>query len=90
MSKKQLTKEEILHLATLSKLQLTDAEIEKYETQIDETLDYVQNLSELDTSNVKETNQAVDLKNVEFEDGEKNERGLTNKKGYFSVKRILS
>lgn len=90
MSKKQLTREEILHLAKLSKLQVTDAEIGKYQKQIDETLDYVQNLSELDTSKVKETNHTVDLINVEFEDGEKNDRGLTSKKGYFIVKRILS
>lgn len=87
MSKK-LSHGQILHLAKLSQLQLSDSEIEKYEKQIGETLEYVKNLDELDTSSVTETSQTTNLQNVTFEDGEKCERVI--KKGdYFVVKKVL-
>jgi aspartyl-tRNA(Asn)/glutamyl-tRNA(Gln) amidotransferase subunit C len=99
MSKQDLTRENILHLAKLANLSLTDAEIEKYQSQIGETLDYVKNLSELDTTNTKETHHTVDLENVQFEDGSENKRSLSQdeatknaqdaKDNYFVVKRIL-
>ena len=99
MTKKNLSSDDIAHLGKLSNLQLSDEEIEKYKTQIDETLDYVENLAELDTSHVKETSQITDLQNVTFEDGKKNERSLNldqatmnakNKKnGFLVVKKIL-
>lgn len=97
---KKLSKEDILHLAKLANIELTDKEVSIYEKQLDDTLEYVENLKELDTENVKTTNHSIDVKNVNFEDGEKNERLLSreeamknskNKKGnYFVVKRILS
>jgi aspartyl-tRNA(Asn)/glutamyl-tRNA(Gln) amidotransferase subunit C len=77
MSKKKLTREDMLHLARLSKLQLTEEEIEKYLKQLDETVEYVENLDELNTENVEPTNQVTNLTNVFFEDGQKNERGLS-------------
>ncbi len=99
MSKKNLTRENILHLAQLAKLQLTDREIEKYQEQIGETLDYIKNLNELDTKSVIETHHTVDVKNVYFEDGDECKREFSqdeatknakNKKnGFFTVKKIL-
>lgn len=74
---KTLTREEVLHLAKLAGLILTDSEIEKNAAQLAETIDYIQNLDELDTEKVKPTNSVVDLSNVTFEDGEKNTRALT-------------
>lgn len=87
MSKK-LSRDQILHLAKLSRLQLTDSEIEKYEKQMSETLDYVKNLDELDTSSVTETSQTTNLQNVTFEDGEKSKR-IIKKDGYFIAKKVL-
>lgn len=87
MVKQKLTREEILHLAKLTKLHLTDEEIEKLSEQFGETLDYVKNMEELDTSAVEPTNQTTNLENVFFEDGEKNERGLTSEEALKNAKK---
>lgn len=97
--KKILTSEEIKYLTKLANLQLTEKELKKYSNQLEETIEYVENLNELETKNIIPTSHTVDLKDVFFVDGEKNKRGLTqeetvknakNKKnGFFVVKRIL-
>jgi len=97
--KKILTSEEIKYLTKLANLKLTEKELKKYSNQLEETIEYVENLNELDTKNIIPTSHTVDLKNVFFVDGEKNKRGLSrdettknakNKKnGFFVVKRIL-
>ncbi len=94
-----LSEEEIIHLAKLANLHLSDAEIEKYGKQLSETVDYVKNLEELDTTKVPPTNQTTNLENVTFSDGEADERQLSQeealsgtkqkKNGYFMVKRIM-
>ncbi len=99
MKKSKLTKEEILHLAKLSNLSLTDEEIEKFQKQLEETVEYVENLNELDTSKVEPTSQTTGLNDVFFADGDENKRGLSyeeaaknaksKKDGYFVVKRIM-
>ncbi len=96
---KTLTREEILHLAKLSNLKLTDVEIEKYRKQLEDTVEYVNNLNELDTKKVIPASQTTQMTDIFFTDGEKNERGLSQKAalknakkkkdGYFTVKRIL-
>jgi aspartyl-tRNA(Asn)/glutamyl-tRNA(Gln) amidotransferase subunit C len=77
MATQKLSKDEVLHLAKLAGLHLTDAEIEKNSAQLSETIDYIKNLEELDTEGVAPTNSVVNLSNVTFEDGTKNTRGLT-------------
>ncbi|OGK10063.1 hypothetical protein A2767_00345 [Candidatus Roizmanbacteria bacterium RIFCSPHIGHO2_01_FULL_35_10] len=89
MKKKVLTKEDILHLAKLSNLKLSDEEIEKYLKQLEETVEYVKNLDELKTDKVSPTSQTTNLTDVYFADGETNERGLKLKEKYFIVKRIM-
>lgn len=94
-----LSKEAILHLARLARLHLTDDEIAKYQDQLAQTIDYVKNLEELDTSNILPTNSVVDLKNVTFEDGEESDQSLTvqealsntkkSKEDEFVVERIM-
>src|SRR3989339_717444 len=79
MVKKALSKEEILHLADLAKLSLTESEIDKYTKQLGETIDFIKNLDELDTKDVLPTNSVVDLKNINFDDGGKNEKSLNEK-----------
>lgn len=99
MKKKILSKEDILHLAKLAKLHLTEAEIEKYWKQLEETVEYINNLNELATEKVEPTSQTTNLTNVFFEDGERNERSLnvnqalsnakSKKNNHFVIKRIL-
>ncbi len=94
-----LSREEIIHLAKLANLSLTEEEIKKYQDQLSKTLDYIGNLDELDTSKVESSSQVTPLTDVFFKDGAVNKRLLTseeatknakNKKdGYFIVKRIL-
>lgn len=99
MKKRALTKEEILHLAKLANLKLTEEEIEKLKRQLSETLDYVENLNSLDTSKTPPTDNVTGLNDVFFEDGGENTRGLNidevlknakrKKDNYFEVNKIL-
>lgn len=50
-----LTVDQVKHIAKLSRLRLTDAEIEKFRTQLSAVLGYIEKLSEVDTSSVKPT-----------------------------------
>lgn len=94
----RLTKEQVRYLARLANLEVTDREVKKYQRQLGETLRYVGNLEELDTSGISEYSTEM-VKSVVFEDGEKNLRGLTpnqsfsntnNRIGqFFAIKRIL-
>ena len=94
-----LTKNEIIHLAKLAQLYLSNKEIEMFQLQLGETIKYVKNLDELDTDNILPTNSVVNLKNITFLDGQKNDRSLSNvealantnknKKGFFEVEKIM-
>lgn len=59
-----LTKEEVEHIAKLARLHLTENEIEKFTTQLQNVLGYVDILNEVDTSDTKETSQVTGLQNV--------------------------
>lgn len=87
MLKSNLTNKEIIHLAELAGLHLTDKEIEEIRIKLSETLDYVGNLNELNTASVVPTSQTTGLNNIFFSDGEENKRGLV-KDGLFVVKGI--
>jgi aspartyl-tRNA(Asn)/glutamyl-tRNA(Gln) amidotransferase subunit C len=60
----QILRDDVLHLAQLSSLQLADNEIDSLQTDIGNILGYVQQLSELDTTGVEPTYQVTDLENV--------------------------
>ncbi|NMC36244.1 Asp-tRNA(Asn)/Glu-tRNA(Gln) amidotransferase subunit GatC [Candidatus Beckwithbacteria bacterium] len=93
MSKKQLSSDEVKHIAKLANLTLTDEEISKFQDQLSEAINYIEVLQELDTNDVLETSQVTGLTNV-FKDDEvgeslSQEEALsgTDKKqdGYFVV-----
>ncbi len=94
-----LTKEDILHIAKLANITLQESEIEKYRTQLSETIKYVENLDELDTKGVEPTSHSTNVTNVFFEDGTECTRMFTQKEalqnakntknGQFVVKRIM-
>jgi aspartyl-tRNA(Asn)/glutamyl-tRNA(Gln) amidotransferase subunit C len=86
---KKLSKEEVLHLAKLAGLSLSEEEIEKNSSQLAETIDYIKNLEELDTKNVQPTNSVVDLSSVTFEDGTENMRRLTQQEAVQNGKQVM-
>lgn len=54
-----ISKEEVLKIANLARLDLSPAEIEKYTTQLSAILDYVQKLNELPIEGIEPTAHAV-------------------------------
>lgn len=60
----QILRDDVLHLAQLSSLQLTDSEVDALKTDIEAILDNVEQLGELDTEGVLPTYQVSDLENV--------------------------
>jgi aspartyl-tRNA(Asn)/glutamyl-tRNA(Gln) amidotransferase subunit C len=53
----KISREDVLKVATLANLELTDTEVEKYRGQLDDILNYIDKLNELDTSNVEPMTQ---------------------------------
>ena len=64
----KITKEEILHVADLARLELDDAAIDKFADQIGTVLEYVDQLKSVDTEGVKPTSYAISLTNAFRED----------------------
>ncbi len=48
----KISREDVLRVAELSYLDLSETELETYRAQIDEILEYIDKLNELDTTNV--------------------------------------
>ncbi|MCA8999057.1 MAG: Asp-tRNA(Asn)/Glu-tRNA(Gln) amidotransferase subunit GatC [Planctomycetaceae bacterium] len=64
----ELTRENVAKIARLSRLSLSDEELDRFTEQLGEILDYVQLLNEVDTSGVEPMAHAGDLTNVFRED----------------------
>ena len=60
----KLTRDQVLKLAHLSRLKLTDEEIERFSKELSEILSYVEMLDKADTGGLKPTYQVTGLKNV--------------------------
>jgi aspartyl-tRNA(Asn)/glutamyl-tRNA(Gln) amidotransferase subunit C len=54
-----ITRKDVLHVATLSRLRLEEAEIERLITDLGKILGYVELLAELDTANVPPTSHVA-------------------------------
>lgn len=65
-----LLTEEIKHIAKLSRLSLTDEEIEQFKNQLGSILAYVQKLQEVNTDDVPELQHALHVTNVFRADAE--------------------
>jgi len=50
-----ITRDNVLHVAKLARLELTETEIDRMQTDLSGILDYVNQLSELDTTDVPAT-----------------------------------
>jgi aspartyl-tRNA(Asn)/glutamyl-tRNA(Gln) amidotransferase subunit C len=63
-----ITREDVEHVARLSRLALGDAEVERMREQLDGILAYIDTLRALDTTGVEPTSHAVPQLNVMRED----------------------
>ena len=93
----KVTKKDLENVAVLSRLRVPEDEQETYIQQMDAILTYMDNLSEVDTENVKPTTYALPTSNVFREDEVKpslpREAGLSKaprkENGYFKVPKVL-
>ena len=63
-----ISRQDVEHVARLSRLALSDAEIERMREQLSGILAYIDTLRRLDTANVEPTSHAVPLVNVMRDD----------------------
>lgn len=59
---------DVSHVAKIANLPLTDGEKKKFAKQLEETIEYIENLNEVDTKNIEPTSQVTGLENVLRED----------------------
>lgn len=64
----KLTATQVRHIAKLARLELSDAEVEKFTTELTAILTYVEQLQEVDTKGIEPTAQVTGTKNVFRED----------------------
>jgi len=94
-----LSQNEVKHIAKLARLGLTEKEVEKFQKELSQILDYIEKLKEVDISNVEPTSHPIKLTNVMREDKESSKLKIQNSKlinlapetknGYLKVKSIL-
>ncbi len=63
-----ITREEVLHVAQLARLELSDAEVDRFVEQLSAILEAVGKVSELDLGDVEPTAHPLELVNVWAED----------------------
>ncbi len=93
----KITDDDVLKLAQLSKLSLSDEQVVKFRDEIEEILNYIEQLQQVDTDGLEPTNQVTGLTNVmredEIEDSVGKDELLKNapdREGdYIKVRRVL-
>jgi aspartyl-tRNA(Asn)/glutamyl-tRNA(Gln) amidotransferase subunit C len=93
----KITKDEVLYVADLARLDLDEASIDKFAGQIGTILDYVDKLNEVDTEGIRPTSHAISLTNAFREDDQKEhlerDQALANapqrEEGAFVVPKII-
>ncbi len=92
-----LTKQEVLHMAALCRIALSDEEVEYLRGQLSDILEHVRTLQEVDTEGVLPTSHSAGLTSVMRDDSVSNglnsESTLANaplrEKNYFRVNAVL-
>ena len=59
-----ITRQDVLHVAQLARLELSDAEVERFREQLSAILDAVSKVQELDLADVPPTSHPLDVVNV--------------------------
>jgi len=93
----KITKKEVLHVANLARLDIDDADVERFAGQVGTILDYVDTLKKVDTTGVPATSHAITLTNAfrtdEVKDQLNPEDALANapekERGAFVVPKII-
>lgn len=94
----QLSREQILKLAKLSRLSLSEDEITRFQKELSSILNYVERLESVDTSGLSPTYQVTGLQNVTRVDESKPQvatpealmaRVPRKKDGYIQVGRMI-
>ena len=95
----KLTRDDVLKLASLARISLSDEEVEQFSNELSDILQYVEQLSNVDVSGLQPTNQVTGLTNVMRKDevidyGYKPSDLLTNvpqtKDNLIQVKRMIA
>ncbi len=93
---KQLSEEQVRHIAKLANLQLSKEEIAEFQKQLAETLGFIAHLNQIDTKKNSPTSQISGNKNVFRQDIVKQSQsqeetlaGAKSYKGYFVIKAIF-
>lgn len=63
-----LSREDVLHVARLARIALSDEEVERFQAQLSDILDHFDVLRLIDTEGVPPTAHTLDLVNVERDD----------------------
>ena len=93
----KITREEVLYVADLARLDLDETSIETFAEQIANILEYVDMLNQVDTQGITPTSHAISLTNAFREDEEKGhlerDRALANaperENGNFIVPKVV-
>lgn len=91
-----ITVKDVEHVAKLARLELTEEEKEKFTSQLGDVLKYVEQMNEVDTSDVEPMAHAIDFVNVMREDVVKYEQSKEElmknapdaEDGFFKVPKI--
>ncbi|KKQ52198.1 MAG: Aspartyl/glutamyl-tRNA(Asn/Gln) amidotransferase subunit C [Parcubacteria group bacterium GW2011_GWD2_38_11] len=94
-----LSKEEILHIATLARIGVSEKDVEKYQHDLSEILDYFKKLDEVDVSDVQPIGHITGMQNT-FRTDKQDDFGELGKEeimknvpetkdGYIKVKSVL-
>jgi aspartyl-tRNA(Asn)/glutamyl-tRNA(Gln) amidotransferase subunit C len=93
-----VTIKDVEHIAKLAKLEFTDAEKEKFTHQLNQILEYVEQMNKLDTGHVEPLSHVIELSNVfradEVKQGVSTEEALKNAPSkteeFFKVPKVIN
>ena len=92
-----LTREEVIKISQLARIEISEEEVEKFRLQLSAVLDYVEELKKVDVEGLEEVAQVTGLVNVQREDkpvDADNKKEILSqapemKDGFYKVKAIL-
>lgn len=93
-----ISKDEVKRIADLARIELTAAEIEQYQVELSGILDYIDQLNELDTTDVPPTAQVTglenqmrpDVVNYEFKRDDMLASAIETAEGHVKVKSVFN
>jgi aspartyl-tRNA(Asn)/glutamyl-tRNA(Gln) amidotransferase subunit C len=59
-----LSRDQVLHVARLARLELTDEEIERFSGELSKVLEWIEKIGELDLEDVPPTSHVIDVENA--------------------------